>query len=79
VSRGILCQCARRGHVRRNGEPACPRYAMNQAIGGQCSSCAGGWHEPCELLTLADGAIAGECRRCRWHSSEHGLAKAVAS
>lgn len=71
MSAGILCQCPTPGHVRGNGEPACPRYAMNQTLGGRCASCAAGFHEPCPRVVLPLTVTAGECLRCRWHSSEH--------
>lgn len=51
--------------------PACYRWALNQVIGGKCVSCAAGFHAPCDELALEQGVIEGECRRCRWWSTEH--------
>lgn len=75
MSVGILCQCPRPEHGERPANigpgPGCSRYAANQELGGVCVSCSYGWHRPCDLLRLEAGAIAGVCRRCRWHSSDH--------
>ena len=73
MSAGLLCTCGKHppGRTRQSGEPACPHYAANQAIGGQCSSCAAGYHDPCDQAVMPGVAKDGECLRCRWHSSEH--------
>jgi hypothetical protein len=81
MSVGRLCTCPKHppGRQRQNGEPACPHYAANQQTGGHCTSCASGFHAPCDSLTLPADAPSGltpsvkvgECLRCRWWSAEH--------
>lgn len=57
MSFGAICDCSQ----------PCRRYAADQELGGLCSSCSAGWHEPCDR----PWAVSGVCDRCGWHATEH--------
>ena len=69
MSDGFVCECQMTDHPRRlGGEAGCGRYAADQELGGYCSSCASGWHRPCDRPRFT----SGPCLKCGWHGSQHG-------
>jgi hypothetical protein len=81
MSYGELCDCRGGEHplARTSGPGGCGRYALNQTLGGRCSSCAIGLHRPCDRLTTTNAEGHGECIDCGWHSSYHAAGGGPAS
>jgi hypothetical protein len=77
MSEGLLCVCVQipsmvtvtgvHPTASRAGPGGCGRYAADQESGGYCSSCAAGWHAPCNRPQFTPGG----CDTCGWHGSQH--------